>query len=89
MKKTMVAIGAVFCVAVLSSAASADQATGAITKIDDAAGTVTLENGKVYFLTGALSGMIMVGDVVNVTFKADATGKLMASDVQEAYAPYP
>src|SRR5689334_5311475 len=89
MTKLIIAAGATALLAVLTTAAFADQVTGAITNIDEKAGTVTLDNGKVYVLAGALPSVIMVGDVVNVTFKADQGGKLTASDIAEAYPQYP
>ena len=89
MKHLMVAAGAAALLAASSLVAFADQTMGMITNIDANAGSVTLDNGKVYFLAGALSSAIMVGDVVNVTFKADQGGKLTASSVEEAYPQYP
>ena len=88
-RNLIVALGATAFLTASSLVAFADQATGMITNIDANAGSVTLDNGKVYYLAGALSSAIMVGDVVNVTFKADQGGKLTATSVDEAYPQYP
>lgn len=86
-KLTIVAIG-ILCAIAFSTAASADAAMGTVTKIDDQAGTVTLSNGKTYVLLGSLPSMIMVGDLVNVTFTTDQSGQLTASNVEEAFPAY-
>ena len=64
--------------------ALAAEATGAITSIDTAAGTVTLEDGKVYVLpAGFDAASIKVGDKVKVTFD-EADGKMTATEVVPA-----
>ena len=56
-----------------------------MTGIDTTAGSVTLDNGKVYSVSASAASMVMVGDLVTVTYTADASGKLNASDVEEAF----
>jgi Cu/Ag efflux protein CusF len=81
MHKLMVAAGAAVLLAASTIAAIAAEATGAITSIDTAANTVTLEDGKVYVLpTGFDAASIKVGDKVKVTFD-EADGKMTATEV--------
>ena len=88
MKKLMTAAIAVALLAGSSLAASALTAAGTVTGIDTTAGSVTLDNGKVYSVSASAVSMVMVGDLVTVTYTADASGKLNASDVEEAFPVY-
>ena len=65
---------------------STDELLVFITVIDS--GSITLSDGKVYFLTGALADatMFKVGDNVKISFTADPSGKLNAIDVKPAGA---
>jgi len=67
-----------------SEKAIADEATGMITAVDS--GSITLSDGKVYFLTrdAVVSSMFKVGDTVRISFMADPSGKLNAIDVKPA-----
>ena len=83
MRKLMIAAGAAAFLASASFAMAAD-ATGAISSIDTSAGTVTLEDGKVYKLPASVdAASLKVGDKVNITFE-DMNGTLTASAVTPA-----
>jgi hypothetical protein len=91
MKKTMIAAGAAGLLAASSSVALAEEVNGLITAIDANAASVTLNNGKVYFLPQSLASLwfkigepakFQVGQNVIVTFTVDSNGKMMASDVK-------
>jgi hypothetical protein len=84
MKKVTIAAGAALLLAASSLVALADEATGTISAIDTAGGSVTLSDGKVYFLPQNLASaaMFKVGDKVVVTFTADQAGKMNATDVK-------
>ena len=84
MRKLMIAAGAAALLAASTFAAIAADASGAITSIDAASNTVTLEDGKVYVLpTGFDAASIKVGDKVNITFD-EADGKMTATEVVPA-----
>ena len=83
MKKIMIAAGAAALVAASSLVALADEASGTITAIDTAGGSVTLNDGKVYFLPQSVAASTFkVGDKVTITYTADQSGKMMASDLK-------
>lgn len=82
MKKLVVAAGAAVLLAVSSFAALADEASGSITDIDDAAMTVTLDDGNTYQLPQDVDSMtLQVGDKVKVEYTKDSDGNLVASAV--------
>ena len=84
MRKFMIAAGAAALLAASTIAAIAADASGAITSIDVAASTVTLEDGKMYVLpAGFDAASIKVGDKVNITFD-EADGKMTATAVVPA-----
>jgi len=84
MRKLMIAAGAAALLAASTFAAVAADASGAITSIDTAANTVTLEDGKIYVLPmGFDAASIKVGDKVNITFD-EADGKMTATEVTPA-----
>ena len=90
MKKIMIAAGAAALLAASSLVALAEEASGTITAIDTAGGSVTLSDGKVYFLPQNLASaaMVKVGDKVVITFTADQAGKMNATDLKaDAGAP--
>jgi hypothetical protein len=83
MKKVMIAAGAAGLLALSSLAALADDASGTISSIDSAGGSITLSDGKVYFLPqnfAALS-MFKVGDKVKMTVFSDQAGKMNVIDL--------
>ena len=63
--------------------ASAEIAMGSVTGIDTKSGTITLSDGKVYTVNLTFLSNVTVGDLVKVTYAADSTGKLTASDVSK------
>ena len=90
MKKLIVAASAAALLAASSLVALAGEVTGTITAIDANAASVTLSDGKVYFLPQSLATLLfkvgepakfVVGEAVTITFTADPSGKMMASDV--------
>ena len=84
MRKLMIAAGAAALLTASTFAAVAADASGAITSIDTAANTVTLDDGKVYGLPiGFDAASIKVGDEVNITFD-EADGKMTATEVAPA-----
>jgi hypothetical protein len=68
-------------VGISSTAALADIAMGSIATIDAKAASVTLADGRVYFVPTSVMDTVMVGDFVTITFTKDKSGKLVASDV--------
>lgn len=81
MRRLMVAASAAAMLAASSLAAYAAEASGAVTAIDPAAGTVTLADGKVYVLpAGFDAASIAVGDDVTITFD-EADGQMTATEV--------
>jgi hypothetical protein len=95
MKKILIAAGAAGLLAASSMVALADDASGAITSIDTAAGSITLSDGKVYFLPQnfASLNMLKVGDKVKLSISSDSTGKLnvieLHPDTSASAAPSP
>jgi Cu/Ag efflux protein CusF len=85
MHKLIVATSAAALLAASSLAALAAEATGAITSIDPAAGTVTLEDGSTYTLASPADvATLQVGDQVTITYEEGGDGTLMASEVMPA-----
>src|SRR5260221_1341006 len=83
MKKLLIAAGAAALSAASSLTALADEASGTITGIDTASGSVTLSDGKIYFLPQNVAATnLKVGDKVTITFSSDSSGKMMASDLK-------
>jgi hypothetical protein len=84
--KTLIAAGAVALLAASSVAVLAAEATGMISSIDATAGTVTLDDGKVYKLptTVALADF-KIGQKVMIMFEGSA-GTLSASAISLAPA---
>ena len=91
MKKAMIAAGAAGLLAASSLVAVAEEVNGLITAIDANAASVTLSDGKVYFLPQSLASLwfkvgepakFQVGENVIITFTRDSDGKMMASDVK-------
>jgi hypothetical protein len=83
MKKLVIAAGAAALLAASSLVAFADEASGTITSIDVAGGSVTLGDGKVYFLPQTVAASTLtVGEKVTITYSADQNGKMMASDLK-------
>jgi hypothetical protein len=75
----------------LTTAASADQATGTIKSIDTVYMTITLDDGKVYSYRGPIAlGKVKVGDKVTVTYvpaTVTAQASLGINGVGSAFAP--
>jgi hypothetical protein len=84
MKKFMIAAGAAALLAASSLAAFAAEASGRIASIDAAAGSVTLADGKTYFLPASVAAAtLMVGQQVTITYE-EQNGKMNASAVKPA-----
>ena len=82
MRKLMVAASAAAMLAASTMAAFAAEATGAITAIDPAAGTVTLADGNTYTLPAPEdTATLQVGQEVTITFEEGADGSKVASEV--------
>jgi hypothetical protein len=86
MKKFAIAAGAAALLAASSLVALAEEASGTISAIVAGAGSVTLNDGKVYFLpmnlAANISTNVKVGDKVTITYTADPAGKMNASDLK-------
>jgi hypothetical protein len=79
MKKLMIAAG---LLAASSLAAFADEAQGAITAVDPAAMTVTLDDGNIYVLpTDVDAASLQVGEQVIIEYGQDASGNMTATAV--------
>lgn len=82
MRKLMVALSAGALLAASSFAALAEEASGAISSIDPAAGTVTLDSGETFVLPeGFDSASVAVGDQVTITYEQGADGQMQATEV--------
>ena len=82
MKKLVIAAGAAVLLAMSSLSALADEASGSITNIDEAAMTVTLDDGNTYALPADVDpASLQVGDKVTVEYDKDADGNMTASTV--------
>jgi hypothetical protein len=85
MKQLIVAASAVALLAASSLTAVAAEATGTIVSIDAAAGTVTLDDGKVFRMPAAVSpASLMPGQKVKITFQEQVGGLLAASAIEPA-----
>jgi len=83
MKKLMIAAGAAALFATMSLA-NAAEATGMISSIDAAGGTVTLDNGSTYALPATVAAAdLKVGAKVKITYD-EANGKMTATAVVPA-----
>jgi Cu/Ag efflux protein CusF len=84
MNKLMITAGAAAILAVSSLAALAAEANGAIASIDPAAGSVTLADGKTYFLPASVAAAsLKIGQQVTITYE-EQNGKMNASVVKPA-----
>ena len=81
MRTQIIAAGAALLLLASSLQASAAIIMATVVSVDAKSGTITLSDGKVYAVNSSIVASVMVGDFVTVTFAADATGKLTASDV--------
>lgn len=82
MNRLMIAAGAAALLAASTFAASAAEVTGAITSVDAAAGTVTLDDGNTYVLPADFDvASLQAGATVTVTYD-DVDGKLTISNIQ-------
>ena len=85
MRKLIIAAGAAAMLAASTVSGWAEEAKGAISAIDPAAGTVTLADGKVYKLPADFdAASLQVGQEVTITFEAGADGTNTASAVTPA-----
>jgi uncharacterized protein DUF1344 len=83
MRNQLIAGGAAVLLLASSLQVSAAIAMGTVASIDAKSGTITLTDGKVYTVNSSVVAGLMVGDFVTVTYAADGTGKLTASDVSK------
>jgi Cu/Ag efflux protein CusF len=84
MNRLMIVAGAAALLAVSSFAASAAEVTGAITSVDAAAGTVTLDDGKTYTLPVDFDvASLQAGAKVTITYE-EADGKMTITKVEAA-----
>ena len=82
MRKLMIAAGAAALLAASSFSAYAEEATGQITAIDPAAGTVTLADGQIFKLPAEFdAASLQVGQDVTITYEAGSDGSMAASAV--------
>jgi hypothetical protein len=73
----------------LSLSAAPTQATGTITSIDVAAGTVTLDDGKSFAMQNSVAlNSVSVGQRVTISYMSH-DGRLLASDVKPATSEEP
>jgi Cu/Ag efflux protein CusF len=84
MNRLMLAASAAALLAVSSFPALAAEATGAITAVDPAAGTVTLDDGNIYVLPANFDlAMLPAGARVKITYE-EVDGKLTITAVEQA-----
>ena len=84
MKKIVIGFVAGLSLAGATSAFAADD-TDAVKAVDNAAHTVTLNDGKVYAFPATVDlSKLKAGDKVKVTFSTDATGKNAATAIAPA-----
>jgi hypothetical protein len=82
MKKLMIAAGAAALLAVFSFGALGEETTGTIASIDAAAGTVTLDDGKIFHMATTVAlASFKVGQKVKIMFEGQAGGTLNASAI--------
>jgi Cu/Ag efflux protein CusF len=84
MNRLMIVAGAAALLAVSSFAASAAEVTGAITSVDAAAGTVSLDDGNTYTLPVDFDvASLQAGAKVTITYE-EADGKMTITKVEAA-----
>lgn len=84
MKDLMIAASAAALLAASSLAALAAETSGAITSVDPAAGTITLDSGQTFVLPNGVDvAALQVGKNVMITYD-EADGKMMASEITPA-----
>jgi Cu/Ag efflux protein CusF len=84
MNKLMIATSAAALLAVSSFSALAAEVTGAITAVDPAAGTVTLDDGNTYVLPADFDiASLQAGAMVKITYE-DQNGQLTITAVEQA-----
>jgi hypothetical protein len=84
MNRLMIAASAAALLAVSSFAALAAEVTGAITAVDPAAGTVTLDDGNTYVLPADFDiASLQAGAMVKITYE-EVDGKLAITAVEQA-----
>jgi Cu/Ag efflux protein CusF len=83
MRKALIAAGAAGLLALSSAFALGDEASGTITGIDTAGGSVTLSDGHVYFLPQNFAQLdkLKVGDKVKLSIFTDQAGKMNVIEV--------
>lgn len=84
MNRLMIAAGAAALLAASSLSAFAAEVTGAITAVDPAAGTVTLEDGNTYVLPANFDlASLQAGATVKIIYE-EVDGKLTITSVESA-----
>jgi Cu/Ag efflux protein CusF len=84
MNRLMIAAGAAAILAASSFAASAAEVSGAITSVDAATGTVTLDNGNTYVLPADFDvASLQAGAQVTITYD-EVDGQLQITNVETA-----
>lgn len=84
MNRLMIAAGAAALLAASTFSAFAAEVTGAITAVDPATGTVTLDDGRVYVLPADFDvASITAGAMVKITYE-EVDGKLTITAVEQA-----
>jgi hypothetical protein len=84
MNRLMIAASAAALLAVSSFSALAAEVTGAITAVDPAAGTVTLDNGNTYVLPADFDiASLQAGAMVKITYE-EANGQFTITAVEQA-----
>lgn len=85
MHKLMVTAGAAALLGASSLIALAAEATGAIASLDASVGTVTLDNGQTFMLSGSIdAASLQIGDRVLVTYEENANGDITATTITPA-----
>lgn len=84
MNRLMIAASAAALLAVSSFPVLAAEVTGAITAVDPAAGTVTLDNGNTYVLPVDFDiASLQAGAMVKITYE-ESNGQLTITAVEQA-----
>lgn len=82
MRKLIIAASAAGFLAASTVAGYAAEASGAVTAIDPAAGTVTLADGNVYKLPAEFdAASLQVGQDVTITYDQGSDGSMQATDI--------
>jgi hypothetical protein len=85
MKKLVTAAGASALLLISSLAAFAEEASGAITAVDPAAGTVTLADGQTFTLPESIdAASLQVGQEVTIMYDEGTDGSMTATAVEPA-----